>query len=70
MGRHHGSVVTETTSHSKFSEGVMAKDSCWSLNIAFGMQPILGFELFDKGREVWGIHASFSSWGRRSRAGR
>ena len=61
MGRHHGSVVTETTNLTKFSEGVMAKDSSRSLNVAFGLQPIQGPELFDKGREFWGIHASFSS---------
>jgi hypothetical protein len=61
LGRHHGSIITETTSLSKFSEGVMVKDSGWSLNVAFGMHPIQGLKLFDKGREVCGTHASFSS---------
>jgi hypothetical protein len=52
LGRHHASVIPQTAGQSKFREGVMAKDSSRSLNVAFGMETIQGSEPFHKGGEL------------------
>jgi hypothetical protein len=61
LGWQHGSVIPQTTSQSQFSEGMMAKDSSWRLNIALGMEAIQRSEPFDKGSELEGAHATFNA---------